>query len=71
MAWDIFFATVNSFVEPLINMVCEFKITSVSKFMMIRHFVKELLAKNSVKWPMKYIVDVNPQWNNHASPLSC
>ena len=31
--------------------------------MWIRHFVKELLAKNSVTRPMKYIV-------THSSPVS-
>ena len=43
---------VNSFVGALINMVCELKITSGFKkmgknSMVIRHCVKELLAKNS------------------------
>ena len=48
---------VNSFVEVLINMVCEVKNTSWFKkklcknFMVIRHYVKELLAKNSVTRP--------------------
>ena len=44
---------VNSFVGALLNMVCELKITSGSKknFMVIRHSVKELLAKNSVTQP--------------------
>ena len=42
-------------------MVCELKIYSGSKklcknYMVIRHSVKELLAKNSVTRPMKYIV---------------
>ena len=41
---------VNSFVETLINMVCNLKITSGSKFFLwkfhvIQHFVEELLAK--------------------------
>ena len=45
---------VNSFVEVLINMECELKNTSwfekniCKNFMIIRHCVKELLAKNSV-----------------------
>ena len=53
---------VNSFVGALINMVCELKITSGSKkklcksCMVIQHSVKEVLAKNSVTQPMKYIV---------------
>ena len=47
---------VNSFVGALINMLCELKITSGFKkmcknFMVIRHCVKELLAKNSVTRP--------------------
>ena len=48
------FIRVNSFVESLINMECELKITSWFNFffcknsMVIRHSVKELLAKNSV-----------------------
>ena len=48
------FTRVNSFVEVLINMVCELKNTSWFEkncFMMIRHCVKELLAKNSVTRP--------------------
>ena len=46
---------VNSFVGALINMVCELKITSWSKnklcknFMVIRNFVKELLAKTVLR----------------------
>ena len=56
---------VKSFVEALINMVCELKITSGCKkkkkkkcknFMVIRHSIKELLAKSMVTWPMKCIV---------------
>ena len=55
----------NSFVEALINMVCELRITSWSKklcknFMVIRHCVKELLSKN-----MKYIVVI---LNSEYSP---
>ena len=57
---------VKSFVEALINMVCELKITSgckkkkcVKKFMVIRHSIKELLAKSMVMRPMKYIVIVS------------
>ena len=48
---------VNSFVGALINMVSELKITSGSKkklcknFILIRHCIKELLAKNSVTRP--------------------
>ena len=47
--------------EALINMVCELKITSGSKklckiYMVIRQSVNELLVKNSVTRPMKYIV---------------
>ena len=46
---------VNSSVGALINMVCEPKITSGLKklcknFMVIRHCVQEVLAKNSVTW---------------------
>ena len=46
---------VNSFVEALINMVCELKITSGAKkkmcknFMVIRRCVKELLAKTVLR----------------------
>ena len=52
---------VKSFVEALINMVCELKITSGCKtmcknFMVIRHSIKELLAKSMVTRPMKCIV---------------
>ena len=52
---------VKSFVEALINMVCEQKITSGCKkmcknFMVIRHSIKELLAKSMVTRPMKCIV---------------
>ena len=48
-------------VEALRNMVCELKITLGSKklcknSMVIRYSGKELLAKNSVTQPMKYIV---------------
>ena len=48
---------VNSFVGALMNMVCELKNTLWSKkklcknFMVIRHCIKELLAKNSVTRP--------------------
>ena len=48
---------VNFFVGALINMVCELKYTSGSKkklcknFIVIRHCVKELLAKKSVTQP--------------------
>ena len=53
---------VKYFVEALINMVCELKITSGCKkmcknFMVIRHSIKELLAKSMVTRPMKCIVD--------------
>ena len=50
---------VKFFVEALINMVCELKITSECKkkmcknFMVIRHSIKELLAKSMVTRPMK------------------
>ena len=56
------FTRVNSFVEALINIVCELKITSGCKkkmrknFMVIRHSIKELLAKSMVTRPMKCIV---------------
>ena len=44
--------------EALINMVCELKITSGCKnFMVIRHSIKELLAKSMVTRPMKCIVE--------------
>ena len=64
IAWDIVIyksTRVNSFVEILINMVCELKITSGSKklskiSMVIRHSIKELLAKNIVARPMEYVV---------------
>ena len=56
---------VKSFVEALINMVCELKITSECKkkkmcknFMVIRHSIKELLAKGMVTRPMKCIVNI-------------
>ena len=54
----------NSFVEALINMVCELKITSGSKklcknSMVIRHCVEELLAKNSVTRSMEYTAVFN------------
>ena len=47
--------------EALINMVCELKITSgyekmCKNSMVIRNSVRELLAKNTVTRPMKYIV---------------
>ena len=47
---------VKSFVEALINMVCELKITSGCKkmrknFMVIRHSIEELLAKSMVTRP--------------------
>ena len=46
----------NSFVEAIINMVCDLKITSRSEkncknFMVIRHSVEKLSAKNSVTRP--------------------
>ena len=54
---------VKSFVEALINMECELKNTSGCKkkkmcknFMVIRHSIKELLAKSMVTRPMKCIV---------------
>ena len=53
---------VNSFVGALLNMVCELKNTSWSKkklcknFMVIRHCIKELLAKKECYAAMKYIV---------------
>ena len=52
---------VKPFVESLINMVCELKITSECKkmcknFMVIRHSIKELLAKSMVTRPMKCTV---------------
>ena len=52
---------VKSFVETIINMVCELKIMSECKkkmcknFMVIRHSIKELLAKSMVTRPMKCI----------------
>ena len=54
---------VKSFVEALINMVCELKITSGCKnFMVIRHSIKELLAKSMVTRPMKCIVDTDTRY---------
>ena len=52
---------VNSIEEALTNMVYELRITSGSKklcktSMVIRPSIKELLAKNSVLRPLKYIV---------------
>ena len=51
---------VNSFVEALINMVCELKLQGLKKlcknYMVIRHFIKELFAKKSVTRLTKYIV---------------
>ena len=53
---------VKSFVEALINMVCELKIMSGCKkkmcknFMVVKHSIKELLAKSMVTRPMKCIV---------------
>ena len=53
---------VKSFVEALIIIVCELKITSGCKkmcknFMVIIQSIKELLAKIMVTRPMKCIVD--------------
>ena len=49
---------VKSFVETLKNIECELKITSGCKknFMVIKHSIKELLAKSMVTRPMKCIV---------------
>ena len=53
-------ARINSFVEALVNMVCELKLLQGLKKlckneMLNRHPIKESLAKNSVMRPMKYI----------------
>ena len=59
--------------EALINMVCELKIRSGCKkkcknFMVIRHSIKELLAKSLVTLQMKCIVVKNNQLYHYASP---
>ena len=46
---------VKSFVEALNNMVYELK-KMCKNFMVIRHFIKELLAKSMVTRPEKCIV---------------
>ena len=54
---------VKSFAEALINMECELKITSGWKnFMVIRHSIKELLAKSMVSMHSRHL--------NYASPTS-
>ena len=60
ITWNNVIRRVKSFVEALINMVCELKITSWTiknkNSSVIRHSIKELLAKNSVTRSMKYTV---------------
>ena len=58
--------------EALINMVCELKITSKSKklckiSLLVRHSIKELLAKNSVTLQMNYIVGILDKTVNHGN----
>ena len=60
---------VKSFLEALNNMACELKIRQGVKkmcknFMVFRHSIKDLLAKNIVTRPMKCIVGerISPVW---------